>query len=39
MALAHSACIHVEDTDLAALRVIVCAGSILWAWRSSDQSD
>ena len=39
MALAHSARIHVEGTDVAALRVIVRACSILWVWRSSDQSD
>ena len=39
MALAHSARIHVEGTDVAALRVIVRACSVLWVWRSSDQSD
>ena len=30
MALAHSARIHVEGTDVAALRVIVRACSVLW---------
>ena len=39
MALAHSARIHVGGTDVAALRLIVCACSFLWVWRSSDQSD
>ena len=39
MALAHSARIHVERMDVAALRVIVRACSVLWVWRSSDQSD
>ena len=39
MALAHSVRIHVEGTDVAALRVIVRACSVLWVWRSSDQSD
>ena len=39
MALAHSARIHVEGMDVAALRVIVCACSVLWVWRLSDQSD
>ena len=39
MALAHSARIHLEGTDVAALRVIVRAYSVLWVWRSSDQSD
>ena len=39
MALAHSAHIHVEGTDVAALRVIVRACSVLWVWRSSDQSN
>ena len=39
MALAHSVCIHVEGTDVAALRVIVRACSVLWVWQSSDQSD
>ena len=39
MALAHSARIHVEGRDAAALRVIVRACSVLWVWRSSDQSD
>ena len=39
MALAHSAHIHVEGTDLDALSVIVRACSVLWVWRSSDQSD
>ena len=39
MALAHSARIHVEETDVAVLRVIVCACSVLWVWRLSDQSD
>ena len=39
MALAHSARIHVGGMDVAALRVIVRACSVLWAWRSSDQSD
>ena len=34
MALAHSARIHVEGTDVAALRV-----SVLWVWRLSDQSN
>ena len=31
--------LHVEGTDVAALRVIVRACSVLWVWRSSDQSD
>ena len=39
MALAHSARIHVEGTDVAVSHVIVHACSVLWAWRSSDQSD
>ena len=39
MTLAHSACIHMEGTDVAALRVIVRACLVLWVWRSSDQSD
>ena len=39
MALAHSARIHVGGTDVAALSVIVRACSVLWVWRSSDQSD
>ena len=39
MALAHSARIHVEEMDVAALRVILRACSVLWVWRSSDQSD
>ena len=37
--VAHSARIHVEGTDVDALRVIVCVCSVLWVWRSSDQSD
>ena len=32
MALAHSARIHMEGTDVAALRVIVSACSVLWVW-------
>ena len=39
MARAHSEGIHVEGTDVAALRVIVRVCSVLWMWRSSDQSD
>ena len=39
MALARSARIHVEGTDVAALRVIVRACSVLWVCRSIDQSD
>ena len=39
MALAHNARIHVDGTDVAALCVIVRACSVLWVWRSSDQSD
>ena len=39
MALAYSARIHVEGTDVAVLRVIVRTCSVLWVWRSSDQSD
>ena len=33
MVLAHSARIRVEGTDVAALRVIVRACSVLWVWR------
>ena len=39
MALAHSARIHVERTDGEALCVTVRACSVMWVWRSSDQSD
>ena len=39
MALAHSARIHVEGTDVAVLRVVVRACLVLWVWQSSDQSD
>ena len=39
MALAHSVRTHVEGMDGAALRIIVRACSVLWVWRSSDQSD